>query len=345
MRPILTLLLPLLLALPLAAQDTTFVRAQPPGSEAELAITYYRIGWTPEQWERLRGRSLTLVYLVDEAGRARLDVIRGADEADIRDSLVTVTARLPPFGPATRGGAPVASTYWLEFGFPDLAQDQAAAANSTIFFPTTIVDRDQLTTEAYELLGLSLFMDVNLFTNRYLGEIGETLRTGGGFDLTLGFRGRRRWGGNLLLGIEFNGKRRLFPEDPIPGRDPLGAAGAFIGAAAEYGLRENKRHELALRAELALGSLTVANKLDPPADNGWVRHDGLHLGLVLNHNLRIGRYGTSVSASDRRTTGTYGGLNLRAGWRYRYYADRSGTGSYFFLGAGYHLGMREFVRP
>ena len=155
---------------------------------------------------------------------------------------------------------------------------------------------------------------------------------------------KNRWGLGGMLGLEFNQKKQLFPVDPFPNRELDTGGGTYVGPLVEYTLRKTKQRDLALRGEIGITNTFAAAKLAPPNDEGFVRYTGLHLGLHINYNLKFGKYGTTISATDKETTGIYHGLNLNAGVRFRRYSYDQVNGLYLFFGVGYRLGMNNLKR-
>ena len=326
--------------LPLAAQDTTYVGPEPQLSIADIALHYYGIRWEDEQWRELRGTTLEMAYLVDDIGEPFLRAVHGTKDEVVIDSLIAATSRLQYFRPARQNGTRIESAFYLSVPFPDLALEQARAG-STIYYPPVTVSRDMMESDRYELSPLSAFLDLGFHANSPFGRIGEYLKPGGGMDMYFALHWKNRWGIGGMIGGEFNRKKKLFPADPFPGRDLDGAGGTYIGPIVEYTVHKTKQRDLALRGELGVGDVFISSKLDPPNEEGFIRKKGLHLGLHLNYNLKFGRYGTSVSATDKETTGIYHGLNLYSGIRLRRYGYREANGMYAFVGIGYRLGMNN----
>ncbi len=325
------------------AQDTSFVGPEPRMSMADIGLRYYAIKWSEAQWSELRGRQLELAFLIDDIGEPFLRAVRGTENSAIIDSLVEVTSRFTYFAPATRNGSRIESAYYLSVPFPDLSLSQARGG-TTIYYPPTTVDRELLESDRYQLAPLSAFLELGLHANNHWGKIGDYLKPGGGMDMYFAFHLKNRWGFGGMLGVEFNAKDKLFSIDPYPNRTIDGAGGTYIGPLVEYTLRKTKQRDLALRGEVGIGSIFVASKVDAPNDDGFVEYEGLHLGLHLNYNLKFGQYGTTVSATDKETTGIYHGLNLYGGLRMRRYRYDQANGIYAFIGVGYRLGMNQLRR-
>lgn len=326
------------------AQDTSFVGPEPSISLAEIALRYYAIRWNDSQWSKLRGKEVEMAYLIDDIGAPFLRAVRGLDDQAVIDSLVKATNAFPYFNPATEGGISIESAYYLNILFPDLSKEQASQASSPIFFPPVTVDRELLESELYQLASISAFLDLGFHANNPFGQVSNYLKPGGGMDLFFSFHWKNRWGLGGIIGVEFNAKKQLFPVDPFPGRALDAGGGTYIGPLVEYTLHKTKQRDLALRGEVGVATAIAASKLDPPDDEGFVRYNGLHLGLQINYNFKFGKYGTSISATDKETTGIYHGLNLNMGLRFRRYGYDEINGVYAFFGVGYRLGMNNLKR-
>jgi hypothetical protein len=145
------------------------------------------------------------------------------------------------------------------------------------------------------------------------------------------------------MGVEFNGKQRTFPDDPIPGRLDA-ASGVWIGGLVNHDLKMNDRGLLSVRGELAYGALNAANRLDPDEEEGWVQYRGVHTGVHLNYALRFSRFTPNPGLVNDHVTAHYSAVNFTGGLRYRYYGNKEGTGIHLFLGIGYRLGRDDFRR-
>ena len=325
----------------LHAQDSTWVESEPNVSTIDIALRYYSISWSEEQWKQLRGKSLELGYLIDDIGEPFLRSVRGTDDKAIIHSLIAETSKLPYFTPAIENGVPVESAYYINIPFPDLGQSQAKSGSSTIFFPSIIVDRELLESEKYVLTNMSAFLDLGLHINSYQGPISNYLKTGGGLDTYFGFHWKGKFGLGGMIGVEFNKKKQLFPIDPFPMREVDMGGGTYIGPIVDYYIIKTKKRELSLRGELGIGTTIVASKIDPPNEEGFIKYNGIHVGTHINYNIKLGKYGSTTSASDKVTTGIYHGLNIYSGVRLRHYTYSEARGLYLFLGVGYRLGMNN----
>ncbi|WP_020566945.1 hypothetical protein [Neolewinella persica] len=321
------------------AQDTTYVPAEPPISVARMAIFYYDINWTDEQWAELAGRQVELIYLIDEVGEPFLQASRGLPDDAVRDSMTIATSRLPYFTPARRGEFFEESVYSVQFSFPSY---RPAAGNDLLLMSRFLlpVSREVLA-EEYVKDYNAVFIDFNLNYLSHLGTPGSYLKGGGGFDMYIGGMWKPRWGAGLAMGTEFNGKKRSFPDDPIPGREGA-ASGVWIGGLLNHNLKMTDRGLFSIRGELAYGVLNAANRLDPDEDEGWVQYRGVHTGIHVNYALRFSRFTPNPGLVNGHVTARYSAINFTGGLRYRHYGDKEGTGAHWFLGIGYRLGRDDF---
>ncbi|MBC6994817.1 hypothetical protein QWY85_07205 [Neolewinella lacunae] len=323
------------------AQDTTYVPAEPPFSVTRMALHYYSIKWTDEQWKALAGQEVELVYLIDKVGEPFLQASRGLPDQSVQDSFSIATGSLPYFTPARQGGVFVESIYSIRFSFP--AYQRVASRDSILFFNYFVpISREELA-EKYVKDYNAVFLDFNLNFLNHLGTPGSYLKSGVGFDVYIGGNWNPHWGAALAMGVEFNGKQRSFPDDPIPGRLDA-ASGVWVGGLVNHDLKMTDRGLLSVRGELAYGALNAANRIDPDLEEGWVQYRGLHTGVHFNFAWRFSRFSPNPGIIDEHVTARYSAVNFTGGLRYRYYGNKEGTGAHFFIGVGYRLGRDDFRR-
>lgn len=326
--------------------DTAFVQAQPPTSLPALALHYYSIDWTAEQWDTLRGRELELFYLIDNIGGPFLQSVRGTDRADILDSLNSATSRLLYFTPAQYHGGPVESAYGFYFAFPD-RPPPSRASQLTQYAPgwpySTFVSPEELR-EDYLADGIGFTVDYNAFFASYLGAPSAYAAPGGGIDIAPGLQWSPRWRAGLSLGFNVANLRKALPEDPLVRTDGSLANG-YAAATLDRIVKSSAKAEWNIRGELGYGSFRIANDDDEQPD-GELVHGGLHTGLLLQYANSFGNPAERGAVRDYRGRVQQPGFgyNVLAGIRYRYLGNRTGTGIYLFLGAGIRIGSTRYSR-
>ncbi len=321
-----------------AQTDTVSTPPVPRVEVRELALHYINLDWTKAQWDSLSGNVMELSLYVDEIGEPYLQSARGFESPAVFDRLVAATNTLTYFHPAERNGSFVGAEYTLWVIFP--AAGTGIFHPSLLYEPPPVITEDSLA-ENYLSARNVLFFDFNLLYNHFTGAPGRYLKNGFGMDLAFGGRWSDHLGAGLILGVELNDRHQPFPEDPYPDRDEI-SSGVLIGGLLDYNLAIPERSYLSLRTELAYGVLNAANRLDPDEEEGWVQYRGLHTGLVLQYTLRIGKHKLSPTFNPAIVTTSYSAVNVLTGIRYRYYGDRVGTGTYYFIGLGYRVGGDTF---
>ena len=309
-----------------------------------MALHYYSIDWTAAQWDTLRGREVELFFLIDRIGEPFLQTVRGIDEPEILDSLAVATSRLLYFTPARDEGELVESVYGIYFTFPDrpLRQrnepDYATNWLGVSFIPPGDLERD------YAFDRFSFLIDYNVLFADYVGAPGEFIKPGGGFDLVFASRWSPRWGAGVAIGLDMAALRKALPEDPLA-RSDGGVANGYFAGCLDRVLRVSPQEEWTVRGELGYGFLGIANDQDEQPD-GDLNHGGLHTGLSLRYSNPFGQPGAGGAVRDARgrVQAQGFGYNLFAGLHYRYLGDRTGTGIYYFLGAGIRIGGARYQR-
>ena len=332
----------LLLTSHLRAQtDTAYIPPTPRIELRELAGHFLDLDWTAAQYDSLRGSVVELTFYVDDIGEPYLYTARGIEGRAIFERMVEATERLMYFEPARRGERRVGGEYVFWLQFPRFGE---GAFDPVMLYPQPpgILNPDTLR-EKFERTRNAVFVDVNPFYSNYTGEVGTYLRGGVGIDVTLGGRWSDRLGAGLVMGLEGNDRHRSFPDDPYPDRDEW-SSGLYIGGLVDYNAVLKGASYLSLRPELAYGILNAANRLDPDEKEGSVQYRGLHTGLVLHYSFRLGAYKPNVPFSSDYTSARFTAINLEAGYRYRHYGDKAGTGGYWFVGAGWRWGRDDFRR-
>ena len=320
--------------------DSTYVGPQPPMSLSALSLHYYSVDWTPAQWDTLRGRELELFYLVDEIGEPFLQTVRGIDEPAILDSLRIATGRLLYFKPARSEGKITDGVFGFYFTFPDRAQayDAARYIGPWTGIVGAYIPSEQLTKD-YVFDRFNFVIDYNALFADYVGAPNRYAKPGGGFDLVFAGRWSPRWGAGVAIGLDAAGLSSALPEDPLNRSDGRLFNG-FIAATADRVFNVSPSREWMLRGELGAGFFGIANDDDENPD-GSLEYVGLHTGLLLHYSNPFGDFATGTGGATLDQKGRVQragfGYNLFAGVRYRYLGDRSGTGVYYVLGAGFRI--------
>ena len=340
----LILTLPLQLGAQSDAADTSYVGPQAPVSLPALALHYYSINWTPAQWDTLRGREVELFFLIDQIGEPYLQTVRGIDEPDLIDSLQAATSRLRYFQPAREEGELVESVYGMYFTFPDRPlRERTKVQYATNWLGISFIPPGDLERE-YAFSRFSLVVDYNLLFADYVGGPNEYIKPGGGFDLIFASRWSPQWGAGVAVGLDIAGLRKALPEDDLLRSDAQLANGYFAGCVDRV-LHVSPQREWTVRGELGYGFLGISDDEDEQPD-GNLSYGGLHTGLLVHYSNPFGQPGANGAARDARgrVQAQSFGYNFFAGLRYRYLGDRTGTGVYYFLGAGIRISGARYER-
>ncbi len=262
----------------ICAQQDSFRMASPVIGSNELAIKIFSMPYTQKQRDSLGGRSLELIYLVDEMGMGTLKNINGIQDTAIKDSIFKANLPFVLFRPEIISGQPHESIYFLKIRFPQYSRLDSRSL---------ILDRFNLNTlrmEDFDSISISKMSTgilVGGLMNQFIGNANTYLGFGGGMRLNLFFKFKNITTGlNMdVLGIK---RKKSFSINRSSEQATYPSSllmGPFVGYI-------KKRWTVIAEMDYALLNI-IYNSSNDIKDGFQTKGSGI--GLTLSYGLPIGR--------------------------------------------------------